>query len=114
MDLANPIKSDLAAMIAKRDSLGNYFNALNCLLDLDSGERLYPFNNGDKDLLNFGQIFSVEVAFSSTTDQNGELPYVRLYNDDFSRFGLARTEANKASSRLSVVSYNVSIVANER
>ena len=86
--LANPVKDDLAELIASRDIKGNYF-ILPTLDNLIAGQREYAFPD---DMLD--HMFSLEVAFSNKVDSQGQLPYVLARKDDFRRFNLARTEAN--------------------
>lgn len=86
--LANPIKDSLAELIATRDIKGNYF-ILPTLGDLVANQREYAWPD---DVLD--HIYSVEVAFSSTTDSFGQLKYVQAFPDDYRRLGLSRIEAN--------------------
>lgn len=86
LSLANPLKDQLAELIATRDIKGNYF-ILPSLVDFVAGQREYPLPD---DVLD--HIFSVEIAFTSTTDSFGEIQYVMATKDDFRKTGLARRE----------------------
>ena len=88
LPMVNDAKNEMAELIASRDIKGNFF-IVPSLTNLIANQREYAFPD---DQLN--HIFSIEVAFSSTTDTFGQLPYVAAFPDDFRRLGLARTEAN--------------------
>ena len=84
----NDAKNELMNLLAGRDIKGNYF-ILPSIANLIAGQREYAL---PPDVLN--HIYTVEVAFSSTTDAYGGLPYVQAFPDDFRRLGLSRTEPN--------------------
>lgn len=88
--LLNDVKNDLAEQISTRDIKGNYFIfPTPTLYTLTASTRIYAM---PATLLN--HIYSVEIAFSSTTDSFGQLKYVLAFPDDYRRLGLAWTEAN--------------------
>src|SRR5690242_8604114 len=86
--LANPIKDQLSELIASRDIKGNYF-IIPALLDLTAGQREYALPD---DILD--HLYSVEVAFSNTTDTFGDLAYQMAWKDDFRRWRTSRIEQN--------------------
>lgn len=87
--LANPIKDRFAEKIAAHDPKGNYF-VVPSKDNFIAGQR--EFALPDK----FMQLFNAEIAFSSDTDDFGELPYVAWLPDNgaFRNRQLAWTEAN--------------------
>lgn len=88
--LLNDVKDDIAEQIATKDIKGNYFIfPTPTLITLTASTRIYAL---PADLLD--HIYSIEIAFSSTTDSFGQLKYVRAFPDDYRRLGLAWTEAN--------------------
>lgn len=88
LPMVNDAKNEISALISGRDIKGNYF-IIPSTDNLIAGQREYAWPD---DVLN--HLYSIEVAFSNTLDQFGQLPYVQAFPDDFRRLGLARTEGN--------------------
>lgn len=86
--LLNAVKDDLSDQIAQRDIGGNYF-VVPTLLNLTAAQREYALPD---DVLD--HIISVEVAFTNTLDSFSGIQYILAHGDDFSKWGVSRTEAN--------------------
>ncbi len=86
--LADWTEDEIADEIAQSDIKGNYFIVPDTD-DLIASQREYAWPD---DILS--HLYSVEVAFSSTVDSFGQLPYVLAKKDDFRKWNLSRTEAN--------------------
>jgi hypothetical protein len=88
LPMVNDAKNEISQLIEARDIKGNYF-IIPATTNLIAGQREYAWAD---DVLD--HLYSIEVAFSNTTDAFGQLPYIQAFPDDFRRLGLSRIEAN--------------------